>query len=447
MESPVFQKIVRQLKANRARIQRLLKEGGWIITGQIASVLGALVLVRVLTEYLQPTEYGELALGLTIAGLVNQVAMGGITSGISRFYSIAVEKGDLWGYLSASWRLMGLATLSVALITVVLMAGLLGTDQSHWLELSAVVLIFSILSGYNSTLSGIQNAARQRAIVALHGGMEAWLRIGFVVGVILWLGPSSIAVVIGYALSTLLVTISQLFFLRRLLQPYGGNAQQSMGEDWTRQIWLFSWPLMAGGLFNWGYYASQRWALELFASTADVGKFYALTQIAYTPISLVGSLFLSFIVPILYARSGDPNNHERVANVRILVYRLAKVGIIVTFAVAGITLIWGETIFYILVADQYRGMSNFMPIVAMAAGLLQVSMAISIFIAVKNMTVLFLKRDIFGNTIVVALNFYATSKWGIHGLVLSMLVGSLIHLAWILVIVNRLPSEPICNND
>jgi O-antigen/teichoic acid export membrane protein len=39
---------------------------------------GALVLVRVLTEYLTPAQYGQLALGLTVAGLVNQVVMAGM---------------------------------------------------------------------------------------------------------------------------------------------------------------------------------------------------------------------------------------------------------------------------------------------------------------------------------------------------------------------------------
>ena len=67
------------------RYRRLVKEGGWIVIGQIVSVLGALVLVRVLTEYLEPTQYGQLALGLSVAGLVNQVLMGGVTNGICRF--------------------------------------------------------------------------------------------------------------------------------------------------------------------------------------------------------------------------------------------------------------------------------------------------------------------------------------------------------------------------
>jgi hypothetical protein len=54
------------------RVLRLAKEGSWIVIGQISSVLGSLVLVRVLTERLDPAQYGQLALGLTVANLVNQ---------------------------------------------------------------------------------------------------------------------------------------------------------------------------------------------------------------------------------------------------------------------------------------------------------------------------------------------------------------------------------------
>jgi O-antigen/teichoic acid export membrane protein len=412
------------------RIKRLAKEGSWIVAGQIAAVAGALVLVRVLTEHLDPAQYGQLALGLTIAGLVNQVAMGGVTGGIGRFYSISLEKGDLWGYLRASNRLMGYATLGASAIALVLMVGLFLTGQMQWLGLAAAVLIFSILSVYNSALGGIQNAARQRAIVALHGGMDAWLKIGLAVGVVLWLGSSSTAVVIGYALSALLVTVSQLFFLRRLLRRHGGNTHNSSTEDWARQMWLFSWPMMAGGLFNWGYYASQRWALELFVSTADVGKFYALTQVAYSPITMAAGLFMSMLVPILYARAGDPGNHQRIANVRGIVFKIASLGLVATFLLAGITFFWHEAIFKLLVAQQYLGMSVYMPLVVISAGLLQSSIAMGSILTSANKTNKVLPLAIYGQSIIIISNMVLAHLYGITGLLFSMIFGAGLHIIW-----------------
>ena len=52
---------------------------------QAAAVAGALIGVRVLTGILPPAQYGELALGLTIATLVNQVIMAPLTGGFFRF--------------------------------------------------------------------------------------------------------------------------------------------------------------------------------------------------------------------------------------------------------------------------------------------------------------------------------------------------------------------------
>lgn len=164
-------------KLNSERYFRLAREGGWIVAGQMATVLGTLALVRVLTEHLDPAQYGQLALGLTVAGLANQIVMGGVGSGIGRFYAIAAEKLDLGGYLRASLTLMAYATLAVVIIGLVLMVGLVGLGYSQWMGLVAAVLVFSVLSGYSSTLSGIQNAARQRSIVAFHNGSDAWLKI------------------------------------------------------------------------------------------------------------------------------------------------------------------------------------------------------------------------------------------------------------------------------
>ena len=63
-----------------SRIKRLAKEGGWILAGQIATVLGSLMLVRVLTEHLDPVQYGQLALGLTVAqyGALTMAAAGAL---------------------------------------------------------------------------------------------------------------------------------------------------------------------------------------------------------------------------------------------------------------------------------------------------------------------------------------------------------------------------------
>lgn len=106
---------------NLSRYRRLVKEGSWNTIGQIASVLGALVLVRVVTEHLDSTQYGQLAPALTLGTLICQVAFTGAMLGTMRYYAIAAEKGEASEYFIAAGRMM----VYGANTTLALRAGLL----------------------------------------------------------------------------------------------------------------------------------------------------------------------------------------------------------------------------------------------------------------------------------------------------------------------------------
>ncbi len=142
------------------RFRRLSKEGFWVIFGQSMAVVGSVVGVRLLTELLEPSAFGELALGMTMATLVNQTLFGPLSNGVTRFYSPAVEEGDIGGFLSTVRRLVLSATGIVILLIIATVAGLFATGRTEWIAIAVAALIFATLSGYNSILSGIQNAAR-----------------------------------------------------------------------------------------------------------------------------------------------------------------------------------------------------------------------------------------------------------------------------------------------
>lgn len=407
---------------------RLAKEGSWIIIGQIAAVLGSLVLVRVLTEYLDPTQYGQLALGLTVAGLVNQVVMGGVIAGIGRFYSIAAEIKDSPGYLHASRQLMGHATVVVVLIALALITGLLYFGYSDWIGLTVAALGFSILSGYNASLSGIQNAARQRATVAFHGGLDAWLKILLAVGAMLWLGQSSTAVVMGYAMSSLLTTGSQFFFLRRLIPSQG--AKRLATENWTQQMWAYARPFSAWGVFTWAQQASDRWALQRFASTEDVGLYAVVFQLGYTPIGLVTGIAMSFLGPILYQRSGYATDPVRNASVHRMAWYIAVGGLAVTLLATGITFFMHELVFRLLVAERYAVVSYLLPWVVMAGGLFAAGqmLALKLMSEMKSaaMTITKMVTAVLG----IGLNIYGAAKFGSVGVVAALVAFSGIYFCW-----------------
>lgn len=422
-----------------SRFQRLAKEGSWIVAGQIAAVLGALVLVRVLTEYLEPAQYGQLALGLTVAGLVNQVVMGGVTAGIGRFYSIAAEKNDLPGYLHASHRLMGYATAVVVAIALVLMAGLLWLGYFQWMGLAAAALVFSVISGFNSSLNGIQNAARQRAIVAFHGGLDAWLKILLAVGVMHWLGSSSTVVVLGYALSSLLVTGSQLLFLRRLIRLQGETPQAS--ANWGRQIWAYSWPFSTWGVFTWAQQVSDRWALQAFASTQEVGLYAVVFQLGYVPIGLATGMAMTFLGPILYQRSGSAADHTRNTSVHRIAWRITFVSLFVTALAFVLTFLLHEWIFHLLVAAKYHAVSYLLPWMVLGGGIFAAGQMLALKLMSEMKPAAMTTAKIVTAILGVGLNIYGASQFGLPGVVAALVAFSGIYFFWMAWLAQHQPAS------
>ena len=415
-------------KPDFSRYRRLAKEGSWIVIGQIASVLGSLVLVRVLTEHLNPAQYGQLALGLTVAGLVNQVVMGGVNNGIGRFYSIAAEQQDLGGYWRASWRLMIYATLTVLVIGLTLLGGLLFLGYSQWMGLAAAALALSIVSGYNSSLSGIQNAARQRAVVAFHSGLDAWLKILLALAVMLWLGNSSTAVVMGYALSSFLVTGSQFIFLRRLIP--GQDQPNLEGHQWIPQIWAYSWPFSTWGIFTWVQQSSDRWALEAFTTTQEVGLYAVLFQLGYTPISLATGLALSFFGPIFFQRSGNATDHARNANVHHLVWRMMIFCMTLTIVAFMLALGLHNWIFQWLVAADYRGVSHLLPWMMLAGGIFAAGQMLALKMMSELKSTSLISVKVGTATLGVLFNLYGAFAAGVTGMVVAAVAFSVIYFLW-----------------
>lgn len=414
--------------ASSARFQRLGTEFFWIALGNAAVVLGSLAGIRVLTEYLDPVEYGRLALALTLATFTAQTLTGPLSNGVVRFYAPAQERGDLGSYLSVVRRFAFWATSIVVVTTVVGAGWLLQQGHGALALLVAAAAPFAVITGYSAILNGMQNAARQRGIVALHQGMDAWARLGGAAALMSLLGAGSTVALWGYVLAIVPVLLSQLFFFRRTVR--GRDRQFGNEAYWSEQIWRYSWPMSVTGVMSWGFMASQRWALEMFATTRDVGYFSAVFQIGYAPISLAGGMLMTLMMPIVFAQAGDGGDKQRVARVSRAIVRLCSfAGAGVVVCTAGGALLH-ETVFRLLAAEEYRAVSYYLPFAILSAGVLQISLALSAIVLADAQTRRLLPLNTIGNSLVIALTFLGTHQYGMNGLFAAMVLGSFVHLAW-----------------
>lgn len=413
--------------------RRLFKEGFWIVLGQVMMVTGSLVGVRLLTELLSPSSYGELALGLTIATLVNQTILGPLGGGITRFYAPAFEYGDLSGYLNAARKLVSYAIGIIGLIAIFSTVGLTLAGETKWVTITIIALLFSALGGCNAILSGIQSAARQRAIVALHQGGDPWLRSLVGAGLLLWLGATSAVAMIGYAFASILVLCSQVFFFQNIVTSNAANI--SIEKNWKSEIWGFSWPIGIFGIFTWMQLTSDRWALQVFSTTHEVGNYAVLYQLGFYPISLITGMAMQFLVPILYQRAGDASDRTRNNSVNKLSWYLTWTTLGLTGLIFVIALLFHALIFRILVAEEYHSLSYLLPWMILAGGVFASgqSLASSLLAQMKTreMMVATIITALFG----VILNFVGAYWYGIIGIVGAGVLFSMLYFLCMVVLV------------
>jgi O-antigen/teichoic acid export membrane protein len=413
-----------------SRYQRLGKEGLWIVVGQALSMIGMLVGVRVMTELLAPVEYGNLALAMTIALFVNQSVLGPLGQGVTRFYAPAVEKNDVRSYWRASRQLAAWATAYVTLVAALASTTLYLTGHSRWAIMAVAALLLALVLGYNSILNGVQNAARQRKVVALHQGLLTWARFVFAAALIWLFGASSSSAIGGYVMAGMLVLGSQWLGFRKRLE---GTSELAAGTEdvWRRQIWQYSWPFATWGLFSWAQLASDRWALELYASTREVGLYSVLFQMGYQPMSVATGLAVQFIAPIVFQRAGDATDARRTDEAGRLTVRLTRLALGVTAVAFLIGWVLHEQIFQLLVAEDFAEVSPLLPWVLLSGGLFAAAQTRSLHIMGLMKPAALLPVKVGTAVLGVSLSFGGAYLYGVPGTVAAGVVFGLVYLIWV----------------
>jgi FkbM family methyltransferase len=423
----------RRLALPSARFQRLFKEGLWIVLGQGMAMLGSLVGVRLLTGLLSPAQYGELALGMTIATLLNQTLLGPLGQGVLRFYAPAVERGELGQYLLAVRRLMLIAIAMIALLMLLGVVGLVAVGQGYWVAIVLASMAFASVNGCNSILNGIQNAARQRAVVALSQGLESWLRFLGAAGLIAWLGGTSSVSMIGFGGGGSLVLALQWLYFRRVI-PRSESFQLPDATDWQRQIWRYSWPIATFGVFTWGQLVSDRWALGLFGTTQEVGMYAVLYQLGYYPVSLATGMAVQFLAPVLFQRAGDASDTKRNTDVSQLTWRLTGLAMGLTAIMFGGALLWHKQILQVFTSAHYAKLSYLFPWMVLAGGITAVAQTISLRFFSQTKTNLMMRVKIFTSLFGIILNIVGASWYGVVGVVASNVIFSITYFCWMLLL-------------
>lgn len=390
--------------------------------------MGSLVLIRILTDFLDVSQFGDLALVLTLGTLVGQVAFSGSMPGIMRYFAIAAEKGDVRGYLSDSQVMMRYSAIVASGLGVLLLLGLILANKDRILYLTFMAIIFAVLSNFNSNQSMIQNAARQRGIVSLHLALEAWLKILFVTLAVIAFGGSAKVVIVAYIASLMVVLISQAIFIKRLTSKFSSDKNDA--TIWRNEIWKYSQPFIFFNLFTWIQASSDRWALDFFSTTDEVGLYAVLLQLGYAPMMMVANLITTFVGPILFQKSGDAFDLNRNVVVHKRSWQIVAVTIAFTILISLITFFAHDFIFKVFTSERYHSVSYLLPYMILAGGFFSAGQILSLKLMSDLNTKALIWPKITTSVIGALLSYIGAYVMGIKGVVSAVLLFGILQLFW-----------------
>ena len=203
-----------------------------------------------------------------------------------------------------------------------------------------------------------------------------------------------------------------------------------MTTYWDKEIWRYSQPFIFFNAFTWIQSSSDRWALDYFTSTDDVGLYAVLIQLGYAPMTIVANLITTLVGPILFQRSGDGLDPKRNAVVHKRAWQIVGVTIVGTFLISLFTCFTHNFIFSILTSDRYHSVSYLLPYMILAGGVFSAGQVLSLKIMSDLNTKALIWPKIITSVIGALLSFMGAYFMGIKGVVGAVLLFGVLQLIW-----------------
>lgn len=411
------------------RMLRVSKESLWVVTGQVAALIGTLVSIKYFTVNLPPNEYGRFAFGLIVATLFSQLLYGPLNNGTTRFYLPAIEKESFIGYFNSVLELVSKVSTISFLISIFIIVVLFVLNKSEWIYLVSLSSLYAIVTGINSILNGIQNSARHRSIVALHQGVECWIRLLMAVYFFSRFGSLSVSVLLAYLGASIMVLFSQLIFFYKSL--FSKLMFLEGREKCSREVISYSMPFASWGIFTWVQQGSDRWIIERSLSMGEAGLYSVLLQIGFYPITFVTNVVVQFLTPIFYARAGATPNDKSARHVNGLSLNLLYATLFMTVVSFVVALIFKTQLTNFFVSENYSELSPMLPWMLLAGGVFASSQIIALNLMSQMKTREMIPYKIGTAILGIVFNFIGINYFGIAGAVGANVGFSLISFVWV----------------
>ncbi len=410
-------------------IKELLKDVAKYLPSYIIPGIVGIVAIPVITHLFTPAEYGNYALVLVTVSVLASIAVVWIGSSIVRFFPAYSSDEPLEELGGTTIKLTLISVVAVCLISLGIL--FLVRDRMSpnlYFLMNIGILLFIARSGYQVLLHFLR-AKRQvnwyssftiwRGVAGLGLGVALVMGLGLGVEGLLWGTLLGIAIALPWLWKVALGRVS----LRagRVISPLA----------W--QMARYGFPIMIVGIASWILSLSDRYIIEFFRGSQEVGIYSASYVITDQSIGVILSLFLLAGNPIAFSiweKQGEAATGQ-------FVNRLTRYYLMIALpAAVGISVL-AKPVVSVLTATDYHPGYVIVPLVAFGLFLAGITNMFGIGLACHKRTDLMMYCVLGSAILNVVLNLLFIPQYGYLAAAVTTLAAYAVNLTFIIIISSR----------
>jgi O-antigen/teichoic acid export membrane protein len=271
--------------------KRIIRDLLTYLPGQALPALAAFITVPIYTHLFSPDQYGNYALaGAAVDFLVLGTATGFGQAAV-RFFSAYQLKSSLSSYFAVLFSSVGLITLAAAGASASILLILGSRIPPELSPLLWAALVLFVVSAFYSTLLDVLRGQEKSRWFTFFTLFQSFAGIIFGLLLVLEFRMGIVGLIWGQTLGFMLPIAPLAWFSTRSVPIRPAHLNRA---DF-KQLWAFALPFTIGNTAYWSLNLSDRYFVEMFRGSYDVGLYSVANKISWRTIQLLVGLF--FLVP------------------------------------------------------------------------------------------------------------------------------------------------------
>lgn len=333
------------------RAGKLTNEFGWVGVAMALQLIGQVATIKVLTNLLVPSEYGEINLVNSVLQLVELVLFFPFLQAAGRF---SPEYRPVGGFFSPFWLVRRFHWVIYSIIALGAAVAVVLLSVFHYNHLVLLLIVGIVLLWFEITREHwltIAHVDRQRKIIALFRAADVWGRLLAVFLLLRIFPTNALFVLISWSCLSAAIVIPLRRLVLRATHSIESNKHSPIPEL-REQVFNFAIPFAVVSIFTWMQTWADRWVLSAFMGQQAVGTLAVATQLGSIPFNSLSGVLINFAGPIIYQMIGaskDEHTYRRVGRALRTLYlayvliSLLGLGLIYLISVHMLPLVLGRS--------------------------------------------------------------------------------------------------------